>query len=162
MDMKNLIPWSRNNQVSASRSDDTSPFLALHRQMNRLFDDFFRDFDLPAPRANRSLTSPSVEVNEDDKQIRVVAELPGLEEKDIDLSVRDGILTLRGEKKSESRTATYTERWYGQFSRSIDVGADVDPDKAKASFKNGVLTVTLDKLPETQSRTKKIAITHQS
>jgi len=156
MDMKSLIPWNR-NQVSTSRADE-NPFLGLHRQMNRLFDDFFTDVGLPAPRNGWSLASPSVEVTEDEKQIRVVAELPGLEEKDIDLALRDGILTMRGEKKSESKTATYSERWYGQFSRSIDVGTEVDSEKVNASFKNGVLTVTLDKLPTAQSRTKRIAI----
>jgi HSP20 family protein len=159
MNMKNLIPWNRSTQ--ASQVEESSPLLSLHRQMNRLFDDFFRDFDLRLPRNGWSLGWPSVEVKEDDKAVRIVAELPGLEEKDIDVSLRDGVLTLRGEKKAENDNPLYNERWHGQFSRSFDVGSEVDPDKVSASFKNGVLTVTLEKLPETQSRTRKIAISHQ-
>jgi len=88
----------------------------------------------------------------------VVAELPGMDEKDLDVSLHDGMLTLKGEKKSESNTAVYSERWHGQFQRSLPIGPDVDPDKVSASFKNGVLTVTLAKRPEAQRQVKRIPI----
>ena len=160
MTMKDLIPWGRNrNALVPSQSEETSPFLALHREMNRLFDDFFRGFDLPlASRLGLSSGWPHVEVSEAEKEIKVVAELPGMEEKDVELSLRDGVLTLKGEKQAETNGSVYSERWHGSFQRSIDLGPDVDPDKVTASFKNGVLTVTLGKRPEAQSQVKRIPI----
>ena len=160
MDVKSLMPWKRSD-VANSHNDEAVPFMALHRSMNRMFDDFFRDFDLPTTRNKLAVGWPNVELSEDDKQIRIIAELPGLDEKDIDLSLRDGILTLKGEKKNEVKSAIYTERWHGQFSRAFEVGNDVDPDKVKASFEKGILTIMLDKIPEPQSRTHKISITHR-
>jgi HSP20 family protein len=88
----------------------------------------------------------------------VVAELPGMEEKDVELTLRDGVLTLKGEKQAETNGSVYSERWHGSFQRSIDLGPDVDPDKVRASFKNGVLTVTLGKRPEAQAQVKRIPI----
>ncbi len=160
MDVKSLIPWGRGNRAPALRSQDADPFLALHRQVNRLFDDVFRDFNLPLSRDGAAFGWPSVEITEDDKQIKVAAELPGLEEGDIDLSFEDGILTLSGEKKSETKNASYSERWQGRFSRSIDLGPDADPDKVNAKFRNGLLTVTVEKRPEAQSQRRRIAINH--
>jgi HSP20 family protein len=161
MDVKSLIPWRRNNDVSLRHTDDAFPFLSLQRGMNRLFDDFFRDFDLPLSRNGTAMAGwPMVEVNEDDQQVRIVAELPGMDQKDIDLSLRDGILTIKGEKKGETKGALYSERWQGRFSRSFDVGSEIDPDKVQASFDKGVLTVTLEKQPGAKSRTKKIEISH--
>jgi HSP20 family protein len=157
MSMKSLIPWGREMAVPATRDfDEPAPFLALHRQMNRLFDDFFHNFGLPLSRG-WSLNWPSVEVSDGDKEVKVVAELPGLDEKDIDITLRDGVLTLKGEKKQKSNGATYSERWHGQFARSIQLGPDVDPDKVKASFEKGVLTATLEKRPDAQSQLKRIA-----
>jgi len=88
----------------------------------------------------------------------VVAELPGLSEKDVKITLHNGMLTLKGEKKSESSNASYTERWHGQFQRTLSLGPDVDPDKVNASFKNGVLTVTLGKRPEAQRQVKRIPV----
>lgn len=162
--MRNLIPWGRSNSVSTQRAgDEGSPFLALHRQMDRLFDDFFRDFDAPLLRNSWSAGAswPSIEVSEGDKEVKVVAELPGLDEKDIDVTLRDGVLTLKGEKKGETNGARYSERWHGHFARSIELGADVDPDRVRAYFDKGVLTVAIDKRPEAQSSVKRIAISRR-
>ncbi len=158
--MRSPIPWGRSNAVSTQRaSDEGNPFLALHRQMDRLFDDFFRDFDAPVLRnAWSSGAWPSIEVSDADKEVKIVAELPGLDEKDIDVTLRDGVLTLKGEKKGESTGARYSERWHGQFARSVELGTDVDPDKVRATFDKGVLTITLEKRPEAQSSVKRIAI----
>ncbi|WP_424140303.1 Hsp20/alpha crystallin family protein [Roseomonas chloroacetimidivorans] len=159
MDMKGLMPWSRDRNVPASRySGDENPLLALHREMNRTFDDFLRGFGLPVAQGGWTGAWPHVEVSETDKDVRVVAELPGLEERDVELTLNGDVLTLKGEKKSENESPTYTERWHGKFQRSIQLGADVDPDKIEASFKNGVLTVTLPKRPESQNKAKRIAI----
>jgi len=89
-----------------------------------------------------------------------VAELPGMEQNDIDLSLHDGMLTLKGEKKSESNGAHYSERWHGKFHRSLQVGPDLDPERVEASFRNGVLTVTLAKRPEAQRQVKRIPISN--
>jgi len=158
--MRSLIPWGRPNAVSTPRtSDEGNPFVALHRQMDRLFDDFFQDFDAPRLRNAWSPGGwPSIEVRDADREVKVVAELPGLDEKDIDVTLRDGILTLKGEKKGESSGASYSERWHGQFARSVELGTDVDPDKVRATFDKGVLTITLEKRPEAQSNVKRIAI----
>jgi HSP20 family protein len=101
---------------------------------------------------------PHMEVSETDKEVKVIAELPGLEQKDVDVSLHDGVLTLKGEKKSETDGALYSERRFGEFQRSLQIGPDVDPERVNATFKNGVLTVTLAKRPEAQSRVKRIPI----
>lgn len=157
MNMRSLIPWSRETAAAPVPRDFDEPnsFLALHRQMNRLFDDFFRDFEMPRGLAQGW---PSVELSEGERDVKVIAELPGMDERDIEVTLRDGVLTLRGEKKQESNGASYSERWHGQFSRSIQLNSDVDPDKVRASFDKGVLTVTLEKRPEAQSQVKRIAI----
>ena len=90
--------------------------------------------------------------------MKIVAELPGMEERDVAITLDEGVLTLKGHKKLEDNGRVYSERWEGAFERTIPVGQDVDPDKVKASFKNGVLTVQLQKKPEAQRQSKRIAI----
>jgi HSP20 family protein len=162
MAMKDLIPWNRGREVSVPRSDELTPFLSLHREVNRLFDDVFRGFDL-APFGSgsfdRGMGWPSVEVSETDKELKVTAELPGLEEKDVQVELAGGLLTLKGEKKTETedKDRRFSERTYGLFERRIPVEG-VDVDKVSAAFKNGVLSVKMPKLPEVQSNVKRIAI----
>lgn len=160
MPMSDLIPWGRSRTAPAPRrNEETSPFLALQREMNRVFDEFFRGFDLPPmPRLGWAAGWPQVEVSETDKEVRITAELPGLEEKDVEVTLNDGVLTLKGEKKLESDGALYSERWHGQFQRSLELGPDVDPDKVTATFRNGVLTITAAKRPEAQREVKRIPI----
>src|SRR6187402_2483088 len=128
MAIRDLIPWSRQENrlpvpVSAEqRERDELPILSLHREVNRLFDDVFRGFGVPAFGGfDRSVSWPHVELGETDKDIRVTAELPGLDEKDVDISLEDGALTLRGEKRSEveDEDRGYSERSYGRFERRI-------------------------------------------
>jgi HSP20 family protein len=168
MNMRELIPWGRNgrnNQApSVYRDGDQDPFLALHREVNRLFDDVFRGFDSRLPSFGQALPFsrgwPSVEISETDKDIRVTAEVPGLEEKDMEVLLDDDMLTLRGEKRSETedKDRHFSERFYGHFERRIPLGYDVEKDKVNASFKNGVLNVTLPKSLNAQSKVKRIAI----
>ena len=100
------IPWNRGRDVAVRRSDETSPFLTLHREMNRLFDDVFRGFDI-APMgfgdrlSDRGFGWPNIEVSESANEVKVTAELPGLDEKDVDIHLADGVLTISGEKKTE-------------------------------------------------------------
>ena len=161
MPMSDLIPWGRNRNVpSPHRNEEANPFLALQREMNRAFDSVFRGFDLAGPmQLGWAATWPHVDVSETDQEVKVVAELPGLEEKEIEVTLQDGVLTLQGEKKAESDNTFYRERWHGQFQRSLQLGPDVDPDKVAASFRNGVLTVTVAKRPEAQRQVKRIPIT---
>jgi HSP20 family protein len=158
--MRDLIPWGRNrNEPASTQAYNANPFLALHREMNRIFDDFSRSFDLPISAPGWSTGWPHVEVSETADEVKVMAELPGLEQKDIEVTLHDGMLTIKGEKKSESNGAVYSERWHGRFERSLQLGPDVDPDKVNAAFKNGVLTITVTKRPEAQRQVKRIPIT---
>jgi HSP20 family protein len=159
MALRDLIPWNDGSRnVAVQRNDGGNPFLALHREMNRLFDDAFRSFDL-SPLGSPAMNWPSVELNETDKEVKVVAELPGLEQNDVEVELADGVLTISGEKKSETedKERLFTERYYGRFERRIPVD-EVDQDKVAASFKNGVLTVTLPKSPTARQKVKRIAI----
>lgn len=161
MAMKDLIPWTRGRDLAARRNDD--PFLTLHREMNRLFDDVFRGFDrLPlAGLSERTFAGgwPSIELSETDKELKVTAELPGLEEKDVEVGLRDGVLSIAGEKRTETedKERLFSERFYGRFERRIPVEG-IDEERVGATFKNGVLTVTLPKSRQEQSRGKRIAI----
>ncbi len=172
MAVRDLIPWGRNRTPvpSTMQSDEVSPFLTLHREMNRLFDDVFNRFDSGMPSVFGRLPGwssgswPSLEVNASDNEIRVSAELPGMDEKDIELLVDQDVLTIRGEKKSETedKGRHFSERYYGRFERSIALPFEVEEDKAEASFKNGVLTVTLPKSAKAQDTAKRIAINGRS
>jgi HSP20 family protein len=162
MNMRDLIPWGRNQQTTPSRyREEGDPFMTLHREMNRLFDDVFRGFDMaPLGSMSRMAGWPHLEVVETDKDVRITAELPGLEEKDVEVLMGDGVLTIRGEKKSEveDRERAFSERFYGRFERRIPLAWEVEEGKIDASFKNGVLTVTLPKAAESRPEVKRIAI----
>ena len=166
MSVRDLIPWGRGNthQVpGAFRDSDRDPFLSLHREVNRLFDDVFRGFGSDLPSFNGASFAggwPSVEISDDEKEIKVTAEVPGLEEKDIEVLLGDGVLTLKGEKRSETedKDKQFSERFYGRFERRIPLGYEVQEDKVDAQFRNGVLTVSLPKSEQAQSQVKRIAI----
>lgn len=165
MALTDLVPWARSRGAPTVRfGEGGDPVLALHREMNRMFDEFSRGFGFPASgSAGWSAAWPHVEIGETDKELKVVAELPGMDEKDIDVSLHEGVLTLKGEKKlekSENGGALYSERWQGQFQRSLQLGPEVDPEKVSARFKNGVLTVTLAKRPEAESQVRRIPISN--
>lgn len=109
MAIRDLIPWSRQETRVPVRTNqsDGHPLLTLHREVNRLFDDVFRSVGAPIMGGwGAGLEWPSVELSETEEEVRVTAELPGLDEKDVDISVDDGVLTLRGEKKSENGRQT--------------------------------------------------------
>ena len=163
MAIRDLVPWNnRSRDVSTRRSEDTNPFLTLHREMNRLFDDAFRGFDLTSGTDrffDRNMGWPNIEVSQSGKEVKVTAELPGLDEKDVEVELANGVLAIRGEKKTETedKDRMFSERYYGRFERQIPVD-DVEQDKVAASFKNGVLTVTLPKSPEAQQKVKRITV----
>lgn len=167
MAIRDLIPWSRHeNRLPASvnaeqREREEHPILSLHREVNRLFDVVFRGFGVPSlVGAERALSWPHVELGESAQDIRVIAELPGLDEKDVDISLEEGVLTLRGEKKSEveDKERGYSERSYGRFERRIGMPTGIDGDRASARFKNGVLTVTLPKTEAANENVRRIPV----
>lgn len=150
MAIRDLIPWGRQESQVPARTDQSAdhnhPLLSLHRDVNRLFDDVFRGFGVPTLSGwSRALEWPSVELSETDKEVRVTAELPGLDEKDVDISVHDNVLSIRGEKRAETedKERGYSERSYGRFERHIELPRGVEQDRASATFKKGVLTIVL-------------------
>lgn len=154
MPLQSLIP-SRLRTLS-SRIRDTDPFYDLRREMERLFepDWFFKRENL--------LLSPSIEVKESDKELIITAELPGVDEKDIDVSLSNNTLTIKGEKKAEreEKGDNYyvSERSYGNFSRSFTLPYEVDQDAIEARFSKGVLTLTFPKSEFMQQKIKKIEV----
>lgn len=163
MAIKDLIPWGRETRPASVQSQgEEHPFLTLHREMNRLFDDVFgRSFAPSLWSFGGSATAwPRVEVVSDDKGLKVTAELPGLEEKDVDLRLEKDALLISGETKSETQDAAkgYSERYYGRFERWIPLPFEVDEDAIEASFRNGVLNVTLPKSPKARESGKRIPI----
>jgi len=161
MAIRDLIPWGRNDNQAG-----ISPFLDLHREVNRVFDEAFRDFGTSAVFGRFPSFSgwPTLEVSETDGEIKITAEVPGLEEKDIEVLLQDNVLTLRGEKKAETedKDRQFSERYYGRFERRIPIQVEVDEDKVNASFKNGLLTVTMPKTQQAQAKAKRIAINANS
>jgi HSP20 family protein len=159
------IPVGR-GEIPGRRNEELNPLLTLHREMNRMFDDVFRgafqDPDTKPFGFDRAMTWPSVEVAKTAKEIKVTAELPGIDEKDVRVELANNVLTIDGEKKSEieDQNRWFSERYYGHFERRIPLNWEVDEDKVAASFRNGVLTVTLPKSAKAQEHTKRIPVTN--
>jgi HSP20 family protein len=160
MNMRDLIPWNRGRGVTVRRGEEANPLLTLHREMNRVFNDVFHGFNLVPFDFDRTLAWPNVEVSETDKEVKVTADLPGLEEKDVEVELANGVLAIKGEKKTETedKERMFSERFYGRFERQIPIGTEIEEDKVEASFKNGVLAVTMPKSAEAQAKVKRIAI----
>jgi HSP20 family protein len=142
--------------------DIWEPFTSLRRDMDRLFEDFSRDLGWGPPAIAGAGMAPRVDVSETETEIKIEAELPGVDEKDIEVVLSDGRLTIKGEKKQEKeekkKDFPLVERSYGSFARSIGLPFEVDPNQVKASFAKGVLTVSLPKPPEVKAKEKKILI----
>ncbi len=144
----------------------TDPFSAMRSEMDRVFDSFLGRgigrFPMLAKTEDSDVVVPSIDVRETDSEFVVEAELPGMDEKDVSVTLSNGILTLKGEKKSEREEKKddyhLTERSYGSFQRSFRVADVVDADKVKASFDKGVLRVTMPKRPEAVKEEKRIPI----
>jgi HSP20 family protein len=163
MPNRDLTPWTGSRGLTPFERD---PLTSFHRQVDRLFDNFFAPLE---PRsfgaASAAGTWPSIDVHETDQTYKVTAELPGLEQKDVEVSLRDNALTISGEKREEHKTEdggrTYAERTFGRFQRTIPLETEVDADKIQASFKNGVLTVEAPKNPAAKDKTRRIEVRAQ-
>ena len=134
------------------------PFTALRREMDRLFEEVSRSFGLPRTVSGEPMLVPRVDVRETEQALIVQAELPGVDERDVEIEFADNVLTIRGEKKlertEEEKEKGYylMERNYGAFLRRIAMPVEVDENAVEAKFDKGVLTITLPKKPETQPR----------
>lgn len=142
------------------------PFAAMRSEMDRVFDNFLGRGWANPPAAfsgdSNGFAAPNIDVRENDTEIVIEAELPGMSEDDIDVTLSDGVLTIKGEKKSEREEKKddyhLTERSYGSFQRSFRVPDTVDEDNISAKLDQGVMHVTLAKRPEAVKAAKKIPI----
>jgi HSP20 family protein len=148
MNLKSLIPIGRDRSVA-------SPFMSLQHEIDRLFEDFSRGFPTIAGNG-ATVLMPSMDVTETDKEIEITAELPGLEEKDVQINIADNILTIRGEKKAEKeqkdKNYRLVERSYGSFERTLELPEGVNVDAIKANISKGLLKVTVPKPAPTQAK----------
>jgi HSP20 family protein len=132
-------------------------------EFDRLFDEAWRGFGLARPSQEAPGFAPRVDVTESDEAYTVRADLPGLEEKDIQVSLEEGVLSIQGKLESEKdenkEGVRYVERAHGSFHRAIELPAEIDADKVAASYRQGVLTVTLPKRPEAKPEVRTIPIT---
>lgn len=141
------------------------PFQSVRNEIDRVFDGFLgrRSGEAGGLFAQRAMpVMPSIDVAENEAAIRIEAELPGMAEGDVDVSLKDGVLSIQGEKKSERDETKddvhLTERSYGRFQRSFRVPDTVDQDQIEAKMENGVLHITLPKRPDAVQSEKKIPI----
>ncbi|MEA2904398.1 MAG: hypothetical protein QOI12_1785 [Alphaproteobacteria bacterium] len=154
MNLRSLAPFRDRQNVARS---DTNVFGSLQREVDRLFDEFARGFGALATQGNGSLV-PSMDISENDKEYVITAELPGLERKDVEISLDDNVLTIRGEKKVESeqddkdKNVHVAERSYGVFYRVLQLPASVDPSSVQATMSNGVLKITIPKPAKPESK----------
>jgi len=163
----------KNEKAALTSVPAWRPFETLRREIDRLFEDFDgglwrsplrRSLFETSPFFGResALAAPAVDISDTEKAYEITAELPGIDEKNIEVNVANGVLTIKGEKqddKEEKKKDYYLrERTYGSFERSFEVPDGVDADKIEASFKKGVLTITLPKKPEAQKAAKKIDV----
>jgi HSP20 family protein len=159
--MSGLLP-----SLWGGSDNNGAPLQSLHREIDKVFNDFSRNFGFPgltpANGEPGAFFSPSMDVIENDKALEVTTELPGVSEQDIDVTIVDNVLTIRGEKKAEKKEEKddyrMVERSYGSFKRSLRLPFEVAADKIDAQFKDGILKVVLPKPPEAEAKTQKVVI----
>lgn len=158
MNMQSLIPWNRRSPASWTAERD--PFMLLHDEMNRLFDSVSREFGADMRPVAAMGGWPKVDVTDSADHVRVDAELPGLTAQDVDVTLKDGVLTLSGERKVEKDDPDrrVAERFMGRFARQIPLGYDIDEENVTAQFDNGELTVTLPKAAQQAADAKRIEV----
>ena len=151
--------WGKKDKTNVS-GEDWAPINALQRQIGSLLEDFMGGFALEP--FGKEFT-PRVNVTEDDQKVYISAELPGLDDKEVEVTLSDNALTIRGEKKQEreekdGKNVHCVERSYGYFQRSIPLQCEIDSDNVDAVFKKGVLNITLTKTKAEQGKSKRVTI----
>ncbi|MAB10847.1 Hsp20/alpha crystallin family protein [Hyphomonas sp.] len=178
MRIRDLIPWGRKKENAPdvetkggplmTTQSETLPSLApLQSELNTLFDRFFERFEAPMLQSgfaglSGALSGPRLDMKETDKEIEISLDLPGLDEKDVDVTLTGDVLTVRGERRhdNEREEGGYYvhERSFGSFYRTIPLPPGLDTDKAKATFKKGVLNLKVPKTAEAKRLTKRIEV----
>jgi HSP20 family protein len=171
MTLKELVPWRFGSLRRWDEDERAFPsfrrdFDNLHREMDRMLDEFFRVSPLRTMQTPEVFAfgdvMPTIDVAEDEKMFRISVELPGMDEKDIDVTLAEGLLTIRGEKKQEhedkGKEFYRKERSFGSFRRAIPIPIDVDESKIDASFKKGVLLISLPKTEEAKKKVRHIDV----
>jgi len=160
-----LTPWRGLLGPRHGEREREHPLDVFHREFDRMFETLWHDFELPMlgyREAPFGAMMPRMDVTEDENRIRVAVELPGMEEKDVEVALSDNVLTIKGEKKVEKeeteKAHTYMERSYGSFCRTLPLDVEIVTDKVEATFDKGVLTVELPKTAEAKKAYKKIPI----
>ena len=156
--LKKYLPSTFQNQKN-------NPFLPLQNELNKVMGDFygwFEPFHFPSERFEDLILHPSVDIVDTKDQFKVEVEMPGMGEEDIQVSVDNGMLFIKGEKttsrQDKDKNYRMREISYGKYERSIALPEYVDVDKAKASFKKGMLWVDFSKKPECVSKSRTIAV----
>lgn len=154
-----LTPFYQ-GRLSGASNDQGPGLFSLHRQIDRLFDEFTRD--LAPSSADGTGFVPKLNIAETEKEYHISAELPGVDERNVEATLTDGVLTIKGskqfEKEEKEKNYHRREMSYGSFERSISLPEEVEDEKIAATFKNGILDITIPKRPNAKTGSKKIAI----
>lgn len=186
MELKKLAPWNwfkneeeNDHTVPVKHGDKRplysgrhhDPMLQIHRDVDHLFDQFFRGWGMPrmgslghlGEFAGDTLLRPKVDLSAADKEYLLTVEIPGVSEKDVSVDISNNIMTIKGEKKQEKEEKEKNyyriERSYGSFQRTLSLPEDVDQDGIKASFSNGVLSITMPRKTLPKGEVKQVEIT---
>jgi HSP20 family protein len=166
VDFRSLVPWRERSEVPAPRDDWFDPFVGFRREMDRMFDSFFDTFP---DRSGRGLTragwsdiTPAIDIAETDKELVVTAEVPGVSEKDVEVTLSGNLLTIKGEKKTEHEEKdgghSYMERRFGSFSRSLRLPFEVKDEKVDAQYDKGILNIHIAKPADVQNSVRRIEV----
>jgi HSP20 family protein len=160
-----IIMSTREAGKSVPVTQGANPIITFQDEVNKLFGDFFGDLSFPLWQRNATpamAVSTALDVTENDKEYRVTVETPGMDIKDVQITVADGYVTVRGEKKEESKEERQgyvrQERSYGEFRRVVALADNANMDKAEASMSKGVLTIAIPKKAGAQSKERRLEI----
>ena len=166
MDLKSLVPWRNSkSSVPAAREEYLDPIMSFRREMDRMFEDFFTGFGgrgLQSGGNGWQGLTPMIDVAEGDKDVVVRAELPGLDDKDFEVTLAGDVLTIKGEKKAEHEEKNgdthYMERRFGSFSRAVRLPFEVNDETVDAKYDKGVLTIRVPKPADAQKAVRRIEV----
>lgn len=165
MNVRDIIPWRRSDRRSSmpARRESGHPMFALQSDINHALEEFWSTFGTRALQSDTlDVDIPKVDVRETDQEVDVIAELPGMDEDDVEVSAADGALIIRGEKESEAedRDEDYVlrERTFGYIERVVPLPDNLELDNAEATFKNGLLTIRIPKQAGQQSARKRVSV----
>lgn len=164
VNFRSLIPWRESAAAPAARDENFfDPLVAFRREVDRMFDAFFDGAGLkPLAASSWTALTPAIDVSETDKDVLVTVEMPGVDEKDIDVTLSGDLLTIKGEKKLEHEQKnggySYTERRYGSFTRSIRLPFEAADEDVDARYDKGVLTIRVPKPAEVQKAVRRIEV----